>query len=184
VVAATNRDLAAMVGEGRFREDLYYRLNVIPIRLPALRERAEDIPLIAEHFLARFTREMGRAIEGLSGEAVEQLKSYPWPGNVRELENVIERAVALEASHRIEASTLAAHLSGTPAPAPLSASAERLPSRGFNLERHLQEIERAHLERALRQAGGVQTHAAELLGLSFRQLRYLVKKYDLKFEGN
>jgi two-component system, NtrC family, response regulator PilR len=186
VIAATNRDLAAMVGDGKFREDLFYRLNVIPIRLPTLRERIDDVPLIAEHFLGKYTREMGKAIGGFSGGAVERLKSYPWPGNVRELENVVERAVALETNDQIQADTLGDHLrDGRPA-TPLTGrrrddvSDEVLPAAGFNLEHHLQEIERSHVERALRQATGVQVRAAELLGLSFRQFRYLVKKYNLR----
>ena len=179
VIAATNRNLAARVAEGQFREDLYYRLNVIPIRLPALRERADDVPLIAEHFLAKFTREMGKTIVGFSADAVERLKTYGWPGNVRELENVVERAVALESADRIQAETLGDHLSGARS-SPAARANEAFPPAGFNLEQHLQEVERTHVERALRQSGGIQTKAAELLGLSFRQFRYLVKKYNLK----
>jgi two-component system response regulator PilR (NtrC family) len=182
VIAATNRDLAAMVGDGTFREDLFYRLNVIPIRLPALRERADDVPLIAEHFLQKFTREMAKPIEGFAPDAVSILAAYPWPGNVRELENVVERAVALEATERIEAATLGDHLrEGRPAtPLANRHAAEALPSAGFNLELHLQAIERAHVEQALKQAGGVQVRAADLLGLSFRQFRYLVKKHSVR----
>jgi two-component system response regulator PilR (NtrC family) len=186
VVAATNRDLPALVSEGKFREDLFYRLNVIPTQLPALRERAGDVPLVAEHFLAKLTREMGKSLEGFAPEAMAALEAYQWPGNVRELENVVERAVALEQGHRVELATLPESIragrpvtplrnSGTP-----SASVGDLPATGFNLEHHLQEIERQHLERALKQANGVQTHAADLLGLSFRQFRYLAKKYGLK----
>jgi two-component system, NtrC family, response regulator PilR len=187
VIAATNRDLAAMVGDGKFREDLFYRLNVIPIRLPALRERLDDVPLIAEHFLSKYTREMAKPLAGFTTGALDRLKSYPWPGNVRELENAVERAVALEASDRIQPDTLGDHLrDGRPA-TPLvgrkrdeGVDHEVLPAAGFNLEHHLQEIERTHVERALRQATGVQVRAAELLGLSFRQFRYLVKKYNLR----
>ncbi len=182
VIAATNRDLAAMVGDGGFREDLFYRLNVIPIRLPALRERAEDVPLIAEHFLAKFTREMGKPLQGFTPDASAALMAYPWPGNVRELENAVERAVAFETSERIRPETLGEHLcAGRPATSMASKrEGEPLPSTGFNLEQHLQEIERVHLDRALKQAGGVQVRAADLLGLSFRQVRYLVKKYQLR----
>jgi two-component system response regulator PilR (NtrC family) len=186
VITATNRDLAAMVGDGKFREDLFYRLNVIPIRLPALRQRLEDVPLIAEHFLGKYTREMGKPIAGFTGGALELLKSYPWPGNVRELENVVERAVALETDDRIQPDTLGDDLrAGRPATPLVTRKREEsvddaLPPAGFNLEHHLQEIERTHVERALRQATGVQVRAAELLGLSFRQFRYLVKKYNLK----
>jgi two-component system response regulator PilR (NtrC family) len=182
VIAATNRDLTAMVGDGSFREDLFYRLNVIPIRLPALRERADDVPLIAGHFLQKFTLEMAKPIRGFTEEAVGLLMAYPWPGNVRELENVVERAVALESDGSIQAATLGEHLrEGRPA-TPLAGKGtdEPIPSAGFKLEEHLQDIERMHLERALKQAGGVQMRAADLLGLSFRQFRYLAKKYSLR----
>ncbi|MGE0039875.1 MAG: sigma-54-dependent transcriptional regulator [Vicinamibacterales bacterium] len=185
VIAATNRDLPELVASGRFREDLFYRLNVIPIRLPALRERPEDVPIIAAHFLARFNREMGKAVAGFTPEALAALKAYPWPGNVRELENIVERAVALEPGELIEAGSLPAHLrAGEPAtpirPADAAGAAAAAPGPGFSLERHLQEIERTHLERALAQADGVQVRAAELLGLTFRQFRYLAKKHHLK----
>jgi DNA-binding NtrC family response regulator len=184
VIAATNQDLAKLIPEGKFREDLFYRLSVIPIQLPALRERFEDIPLIAGHFLTKFTREMGKPISGITPEAIAALQAYPWPGNVRELENVIERAVALESSERIQLQALPDHLrAGRPA-TPMAAAAmsgsDALPESGFNLEQYLQDLERRHVERALRQAGGVQVRAAELLGLSFRQFRYLVKKYSIR----
>jgi two-component system response regulator PilR (NtrC family) len=182
VIAATNRDLAAMVGEGGFREDLFYRLNVIPIRLPALRERADDVPLVAGHFLAKFTREMGKNLHGFTADASAALMAYPWPGNVRELENIVERAVALETGDRIGIETLGEHLrDGRPATSMAGKRGEEaLPAVGFSLEQHLQHIERTHIERALQQSGGVQVRAADLLGLSFRQFRYLVKKYQLR----
>jgi DNA-binding NtrC family response regulator len=182
VIAATNRDLASMVGDGGFREDLFYRLNVIPIRLPALRERADDVPLVAEHFLAKYTREMGKPIGGFSPAALERLKAYPWPGNVRELENVIERAVALEISDRIQPDALGdPFLDGRPSVGLFGRKTpDAIPATGFNLEQHLQDIERTHVERALRQADGVQVRAADLLGLSFRQFRYLAKKYGVR----
>jgi len=184
VIAATNRALPKLVSEGKFREDLFYRLNVIPVALPPLRERADDILLIAEHVLAKHSREMERPLDGFSPEAAAALRAYPWPGNVRELENVIERAVALETQPRVQLATLPENLrEGRPATsvggsnAPADA-ADTGP--GFNLERHLKDIERSHLERALDRAGGVQTRAADVLGLSFRQFRYLAKKYGLK----
>jgi two-component system response regulator PilR (NtrC family) len=184
VIAATNRDLPKMVAEGRFREDLFYRLNVIPIHLPALRDRHEDVLLIAEHFLAKYIREMGKPLDGFDPEALAALSAYPWPGNVRELENIVERAVALERGPRVELTTLPESLrSGrpqTPLTTSRSSAVADLPDAGFNLEKHLQDVERGHLERALAQVGGVQTRAAELLGLSFRQFRYLAKKYGLK----
>ena len=182
VIAATNRDLPKLVGDGRFREDLFYRLNVIPVSVPALRDRGDDVALIADHFLAKYTREMGKTIDGFSPEASQLLSAYRWPGNVRELENVVERAVALESERRVVAATLPQNLrEGRPA---TTRSSDRAGSEeageGFNLERHLQDIERSHLERALERSGGVQTRAAEVLGLSFRQFRYLAKKYGLK----
>ena len=183
VIAATNRELTKLVGEGKFREDLFYRLNVIPVKMPALRDRADDIPLIADHFLAKYTREMNKSIESFSPEALAALRVYPWPGNVRELENTVERAVALESSRRIEAAALPDHVrEGRPA---TSRPGETIVETGdgFNLERHLQDIERSHLERALERAGGVQTRAADVLGLSFRQFRYLMKKHGIKRES-
>ncbi len=183
IIAASNRALPKLVSEGKFREDLFYRLNVIPVALPPLRERADDILLIAHHVLAKYAREMGRTIEGFSPEAATALRAYPWPGNVRELENVIERAVALESEPRIQMRTLPENLrSGRPS-TPVGGGADAglgEAGPGFNLERHLQDIERSHLERALERSGGVQTRAADVLGLSFRQFRYLAKKYGLK----
>ncbi len=183
VIAASNRELAKLVGEGKFREDLFYRLNVIPVKMPALRDRAADIPLIAEHFLAKYTREMNKSIDGFSQETLDALRAYPWPGNVRELENTVERAVALESSRRIEVAALPESVrEGRPATSrPGDGIVET--GDGFNLERHLQDIERSHLERALERAGGVQTRAADVLGLSFRQFRYLMKKHGLKRES-
>jgi two-component system response regulator PilR (NtrC family) len=181
VIAATNRDPPRLVGEGKFREDLFYRLNVIPVQMPALRERADDIQLIAEHFLAKYNREMSKTIEGFAPEAMAALHAYRWPGNVRELENVVERAVALESESRVGIGTLPENIrTGQPA-TPRQADVDAaIGAGGFNLERHLQDIERSHLERALERAGGVQTRAADVLGLSFRQFRYLAKKYGLK----
>jgi DNA-binding NtrC family response regulator len=185
VIAATNRDLPKQVGEGKFREDLFYRLNVIPAKMPPLRDRVDDIQLIAEHFLAKFIREMNKSIEGFSADALAALRRYSWPGNVRELENVVERAVALESESHIQPSTLPDNLRvgkpATPRVGEVDAAAVDTAA-GFNLERHLQDIERAHIVRALERSGGVQTQAAEELGLSFRQFRYLVKKYGLKKE--
>jgi len=181
VIAATNRDLPKQVGEGKFREDLFYRLNVIPVKIPALRDRGEDVQLIADHFLAKYTREMNKIIDGFSPEALAALSAYRWSGNVRELENVVERAVALESERRVAFATLPENLrSGQPA-TPRGGDAMAETGAGFNLERHLQDIERSHLQRALERAGGVQTRAAEVLGLSFRQFRYLAKKYGLKY---
>jgi two-component system response regulator PilR (NtrC family) len=181
VIAATNRDLAKMVAEGTFREDLFYRINVIPIRLPALRERIEDIPLLAEHFVQRFAGEMGKAISGISGAAMACLQAHAWPGNIRELENAMERAVALERTPSILVETLPEQLRGlASATASAAAPAESFPDNGFDLEQHVKHIEREYIAEALKRAGGVKVKAAELLGMSFRSFRYYMKKYDLK----
>jgi two-component system, NtrC family, response regulator PilR len=181
VVAATNQDLPKLVAEGRFREDLFYRINVIPIQLPPLRDRREDIPLIAEHFLAKYRQGMGKSIETISGEAMAGLASYQWPGNIRELENIIERAVALEKTPTILVDSLPRHLRGLGPAAPERAcDAAAWPEAGFDLEQHVQSVERRYLAQALERAGGVQVRAAELLGMSFRSFRYYAKKYNLK----
>jgi two-component system response regulator PilR (NtrC family) len=180
VVAATNQDLPRLVADGRFREDLYYRINVIPIQLPALRERREDIPLIAEHFLEKYRAQMGKALTGISREAMTLLERYHWPGNIRELENVIERAVALERTPAVLPESLPPQvrsgLDAAVAPGDLGA----LPEGGFDLEQHVQNLERRYLAQALERAGGVQVRAAELLGMSFRSFRYYAKKYNLR----
>jgi two-component system response regulator PilR (NtrC family) len=179
VIAATNQDLSKAVAEGRFREDLFYRINVIPIALPPLRERREDIPLLANHFLAKYTEQMGKSITGIARPALELLQQYDWPGNIRELENVMERAVALERTPTILPDSLPQSTrNGGPKPAP--AAAETLPETGFDLEAHVKEIERGYIAQALEQAGGVQVKAAELVGMSFRSFRYYVKKYNLR----
>jgi two-component system response regulator PilR (NtrC family) len=179
VIAATNQDLTRLVAEGRFREDLYYRINVIPISLPPLRERREDVPLLAEHFLAKYREQMGKAISGISGDAMELLMAYDWPGNIRELENVIERAVALELTPAILPESLPAGIRGEPGRR-AGHGPETLPDSGFDLEAHVKEIERGYIAEALKRANGVQVKAAELLGMSFRSFRYYVKKYNLR----
>jgi two-component system, NtrC family, response regulator PilR len=180
VVAATNQDLDKAVAEGRFREDLFYRINVIPIALPPLRERREDIPLLAEHFLAKYAEQMEKAIAGVSREAMDLLMHHDWPGNIRELENAIERAVALEGTPAILPDSLPATIRGESPRGATAPAVEPLPESGFDLEAHVQGIERGYLAEALRQAGGVQVKAADLLGMSFRSFRYYVKKYNLR----
>jgi two-component system response regulator PilR (NtrC family) len=180
VIAATNQDLTRLVADGRFREDLYYRINVIPITLPPLRDRREDIPLLADHFLAKYAEQMGKAVTGLSREARELLLRYDWPGNIRELENVIERAVALETTPAILPESLSPAVRGGPARAAAAQRADVLPDGGFDLEAHVKAIERGYIAEALQRAGGVQVKAAELLGMSFRSFRYYVKKYNLR----
>jgi two-component system, NtrC family, response regulator PilR len=179
VIAATNQDLSKAVAEGRFREDLFYRINVIPIGLPPLRDRREDIPLLAEHFLAKYSDQMEKEITGVSREAMDLLLNYDWPGNIRELENALERAVALEMTPAVLPDSLPATIRGD-APRTAPAPTEALPESGFDLEEHVQEIERGYIAEALRKAGGVQVKAADLLGMSFRSFRYYVKKYNLR----
>jgi two-component system response regulator PilR (NtrC family) len=178
VVAATNRALADLVREGRFREDLFYRLNVIPIVLPPLRERRDDIPLLAQHFLEKFAREMDKRVLHISPEAMECLVRYSWPGNVRELENVVERAVALEPGTTIRPLGLPDTLLGMPVspPAHEARPAAEIPP-GFDLDHHLHEIEAEFLRRAIDQAGGRRSEAARLLGVTPRSLRYLLRKH-------
>jgi two-component system response regulator PilR (NtrC family) len=172
LVAATNRDLAEEVRSGRFREDLYYRLNVVQVRVPPLRERREDILPLADHFLRRFGAETGRSGLRLSAEARRRLDEYPFPGNVRELENLIERAVALSNGAEVTVDALPAPLRA--APAGLSPEGP-LPA-GFSLEAHLTGIERQLIDRALAETNGVKKDAATRLGLTFRQLRHRIQK--------
>ena len=181
IIAATNRDLTRLVADGRFREDLFYRINVIPLRLPSLRERRDDIPLLADHFVSRFAAQMGKRVTGISGGAMALLKVYPWPGNIRELENAMERAVALERTPSILPESLPELVrSGShTVAAAAAAQPDGLPDSGFDLEQHVQHIEREYIAEALRRAGGVKVKAAELLGMSFRSFRYYTKKYNL-----
>ena len=186
VIAATNRDLSKDVAEGRFREDLFYRINVIPMHLPPLRERGEDLRLLAEHFVAEFAAKMGKPVTGLSSEALRCLERYAWPGNIRELENAIERAVALEPTPMVLVESLPDNVRALANPAAATvldggdaAPVASLPEAGFDLEQHVQSIEREYLAEALKRAHGVRTRAAELLGMSFRSFRYYAKKYEL-----
>jgi two-component system response regulator PilR (NtrC family) len=177
VITATNQDLEKMVREKTFREDLYYRINVIPIRMPALREKPEDIPALAEHFLEKYKATMGKTLQGIGEEAMERLEAYHWPGNVRELENVIERAVALEPGDVIQADSLPRELRGG-----AGGRGELdvvLRDSGIDLERHLEELRRRYMAEAMERAHGVQTRAAEILGMTFRSFRYFAKKYGL-----
>jgi two-component system response regulator PilR (NtrC family) len=186
IIAATNKDLSKLVADGGFREDLFYRINVIPMRLPALRERKEDIPLLAEHFVAKYGAQMGKAMTGVSGAAMAALQNYAWPGNIRELENAMERAVALERTPSVLVDSLPEQVRGVAVAAAAAVPATAVPSdggfpaAGFDLEQHVQDIEREYIAEALRRAGGVKVKAAELLGMSFRSFRYYMKKYNLK----
>jgi two-component system response regulator PilR (NtrC family) len=186
VIAATNQDLQKMVAEGRFREDLYYRINVIQVHLPPLRERREDVPLLAEHFLAKYTKAAGRSVLGISHDAQELLSAYAWPGNVRELENVIERAVALEQTPLVLPESLPGHVrapgGGTSSKGAGEVAAVSLPDikEGFDLEAQGEELYRHYMALALERTGGVQTKAAEMLGMSFRSFRYYARKFNLR----
>jgi two-component system response regulator PilR (NtrC family) len=176
VIAATNRDLAESIKAGTFREDLFYRINVIPITLPPLRQRREDIALLVEHFITKYSKSMGVSLKRISSDAMRSIEKYHWPGNVRELENVIERMIALEPSDVLTTKSLPEHvLLGSAIPD----MAFDLPPEGISLEDHLEGIGKIFMLKALERAGGVQTQAAELLRMSFRSFRYYAKKYDL-----
>jgi two-component system response regulator PilR (NtrC family) len=179
IVAATNRDLQTEVGAGRFREDLFYRLNVIQIRVPPLRDRREDIPLFAAHFLARFTIEAGKPGMRFGPEAERRIAEYAYPGNVRELANVVERAVTLADGPEIVLGDLPPALRDAPNGSSSTADVPELPERGVDLQGHLDGIERRLLEQALARAGGVKTEAARLLSLTFRSLRYRLAKFGI-----
>jgi DNA-binding NtrC family response regulator len=173
IIAATNRNLEEAVREGRFREDLFYRLKVIPIRLPSLRERRDDIPILIQHFLDHFNQEFRKSTTGVSPEAMARMTGYAWPGNVRELRNVIERIMILEDKERIEFDDLPAALrsgtaveAGTPSPVAVGSMT-------------LEEMEKAAIGQALEQSGQNQVRAAKLLGISRDTLRYRMKKFGL-----
>jgi two-component system response regulator PilR (NtrC family) len=176
VIAATNRDLAESIRDGTFREDLFYRINVIPIALPPLRARKEDIPLLVDHFIEKFCARMEVPRKRISSDAMRAIEKYHWPGNVRELENVVERMIALETADLLSTKSLPEHvLLGGRIP---DATFE-LPPDGISLQDQLEAIGKIFMLKALDRAGGVQTQAAELLRMSFRSFRYYAKKYDL-----
>ena len=170
VIAATNRDLKQMVSDGKFQEDLYYRLNVIPIEIPPLRERREDIPVLVEHFVEKHRQRTGKKIDRVDEGVTAALERYDWPGNVRELENTIERAVVLTTGNVITVAAIS--LVGA-----TSASSAGLPS--MRLHQNLEWVERETIRRALEQAGGVKKDAAELMGISQRALSYYLAKYRI-----
>jgi two-component system response regulator PilR (NtrC family) len=179
IIAATNRNLEEMVKDKTFREDLYYRLNVINIRTPSLRERKDDIPLLAAFFLKKYNERLGKAVHSISTEAMEQMKKYDYPGNVRELENLIERTVALEAGATILPESLPPFVN-TPAGRKLASSHEiEIGNEGVELDKILGQIEKELLVKAIHAAGGVKKKASKLLHITFRSMRYRVEKYNL-----
>jgi two-component system, NtrC family, response regulator PilR len=187
VIAATNRDLDKLVAENTFREDLYYRLNVIPVCVPPLRERREDIPLLVNHFLKKYVPAAGKNISTIHPASLQSLCGYEWPGNVRQLENAIERAVALEAGEELhvqipverpKARAAAAGIGMYGGPG-LSIPAGCVLPEGVDMERYVAGIEKSLLQAALEQSHGVQTRAADLLKISYRSFRHLMKKYEM-----
>jgi len=190
LVAATNRDLKRLIASGSFREDLFYRLNVVPIRLPALRERTGDIPVLVEHFLGKFNERLKKKVEGVETEATDVLVAYPWPGNIRELENVIERAVLFCDAQKLRASDLPPEIRGIPAmanvPLPEADLTAALAGEG-GLKEHVKvamsRLEKELVSRALQQTGGNVTHAARLLKISRKGLQLKMKELGLR-EGS
>ena len=175
VIAATNRDLAPMVDEGRFRQDLFYRISVIPLHVPSLRERPEDIPELAMHFVSKFAKRSGKNI-AISDEAVKALTARSWPGNIRELENTIERAVAFARS----GDELLAENFSPRASSNGQGTKPYFPADGLHLPTHLNQLEKAYVEEALRRTNGNQTRAAEILQMPVHALRHLMDKHSLR----
>ncbi|HET6460299.1 MAG TPA: sigma-54 dependent transcriptional regulator [Syntrophales bacterium] len=176
IISATNKNLEDKVKDATFREDLYYRLNVIPINIPPLRERKEDIPILTKHFIEKCSKEFGKEIRTISSYAMELLMKYPFPGNVRELENIIERSVALETSNIILPENL--HLTGDQGEAGRFADAD-IPEEGLNLNEEVAMYEKHIIEKALKKARGSKTRAAEILQVSFDSLRYRIEKLGI-----
>ncbi len=182
VIAATNRQIEEDVRAGTFRQDLYYRLNVVRIHLPPLRERTEDIPLLVQHFLQRFSQELGKKVRSVEPAVLDVLSHYAFPGNVRELENLVERALTLETGERLSLRSLPRHIFeavGQAASDVVEPSRLELPPEGIDLEATLERIERDLLQQALERTGGNRTEAARLLGITFRSIRYKLRKYGM-----
>jgi two-component system, NtrC family, response regulator PilR len=180
IIAATNRDLEAMVKEGTFRQDLYYRLNVIQIRSPSLRERRDDIAILAKHFLKKYNERLNKNISGISQEALAILKTYDYPGNVRELENIIERTVALEAGASILPESLPPFVKTTSGSKQMvSSEGIEITDEGVDLDKIVGQIEKELIIKAIHTANGVKKKAAKLLNITFRSMRYRVEKYNL-----
>jgi two-component system response regulator PilR (NtrC family) len=181
IIAATNKNFEKEIAEGRFREDLYYRLSVIPIQLPPLRDRREDIPLLARHFLETFRKVMEKPVESISPEAMSRLESYDWPGNVRELENTMERAIALETTGEVTLRVLPDRIAGYSGSSALGGveAGATFPDEGVDFEKEIAEAERRYLQAALERTNGVRTQAADLLKISYRSFRHYAKKHNL-----
>lgn len=184
IIAATNRNLEDMVAKGTFRQDLFYRLNVINIKSPSLRDRAEDIPLLANHFLKKYNEKLSKNINTISAEAMEILKKYNYPGNVRELENMIERTVALEAGATILPESLPPMVNTSSGKKMASSQEIEVGDDGLDLDKVIGQIEKEILVKAIHTAGGVKKKAAKLLKISFRSMRYRVEKYNLGVVGD
>ena len=185
VIAATNKNLHKLIEDGKFREDLYYRLNVIPIELPSLRERKEDIPLLVSHFINKYNSINKKGIKGIRPETMEKLERYVWRGNIRELENVIERAVTLEIADNIYPESLPDEIRNyeiEPLKILIEPLKSDIPSEGLNLEDYISKIEKDIILNALEKTGWVKKKAAELLNMSFRSFRYKLQKYDIEKE--
>ncbi len=178
IIAATNKQLEVELAKGAFREDLYYRLNVIRINLPPLREREEDIPLLANHFIQRFSKDQGKPIKKVSSLALKVLCSYTYPGNIRELENIIERCVTLEQSEQLNAENLPTKL--TESCSGRSVGDVEIPPNGIDLNGMMDNVERKLIQRALEMTEGNRSRAAGLLGITFRSLRYRLVKLGLE----
>jgi two-component system response regulator PilR (NtrC family) len=178
IISATNKDLEEAVKEKRFREDLFYRLNVIQIKLPPLRDRKEDIQILADHFLKKYSEELAKNILKISPEAHQILLNYDYPGNVRELQNIIERAVALESGQELGLNNLSSYLSEQPLLKKGPIDIE-IPSEGIDLEKMVEDLERTLLLKALDRTNGIKKKAAELLRINFRSMRYRLEKYGL-----
>ena len=181
IISATNKDLEEAVREKKFREDLYYRLNVIQIKLPPLRERREDIPLLAMHFLKKYAEELNKNIHTISTDALRILSGYDFPGNVRELQNIIERAVALEGSQELTTQNLASYLNEQ-LPMKKGTLDLEIPNEGIDLEKIVADLEKTLLLKALDKTKGIKKRAAELLHINFRSMRYRLEKYGLNQE--
>lgn len=184
IIAATNRNLEEMVQKGGFRQDLFYRLNVINIKTPGLRERRDDIPLLANHFLKKYNERLNKNIGGISAEAMEILKKYDYPGNVRELENLIERTVALEGGATILPESLPPMVNTSSGRKMASSNEIEIGDDGVDLDKVMGQIEKELLIKAIHSAGGVKKRAAKLLHISFRSMRYRIEKYNLGVVGD